>query len=321
MKNLLRQTATRGTLWALVILFLVSAHHPLAAQQNKKQRRQESFPDWKDAEFQTLKIRQTWHQEPKGFDRVAHVSQPKNAKSDKLPVILFFHGAGGSAMNSMRQWKSIYKTHIIVSAQGYRRTWNVHGEPSQAPDVEFFRELRKKMKSTIKRADMDNVALIGYSNGSGFIHRLLIEIDEPFSKTNILMAASMIEQQYHDGSFWKPSKGTDKYDTKVKPASGRTIHYFHGTQDKVVPYAGGNRGRFPHVSALETAFAWAKANGYQGKMRTEKNGDEVAKGVVKISYPETEVYHYQVVEGNHGMQPHRRATFDIVHQLLDVKKN
>jgi poly(3-hydroxybutyrate) depolymerase len=287
---------------------------------NPSVQRQESvFSHWKHADLSELKIRQTWPQEPEGFDRTAIVSQPKHAKG-AYPVVIFFHGAGGNAAGPMRPWESLTYDHVVVSAQGYRKTWNIHGEPSKAPDVEFFKRLLKEIKKQVPHADLKDVSLIGFSNGSGFIHRLLIEVDEPFSKRNFLLGSSLIEQQYHDGSFWKPTQNTDRYDQKVKPKSGRMLAYFHGTKDRVVPYNGGKRGRFPHLSAQETTYAWAKANGYSGQPLGIEDGRKIDRAITALNYPETQVTHYQVAGGGHGFDPHNRSVRQIIQTLLKDQK-
>ena len=291
-------------------------------REPKKRERGNTGPaalaHWKHADIQQITIQQTWPQEPKGFDRTAMVSQPKHARG-KLPVILFFHGAGGNAIGPMRQWEALTYNCIVVSAQGYRKTWNIHGEPSKAPDVDFFKRLLKKIEDQVPSANLEDVSLIGFSNGSGFIHRLLIEIKSPFSRRNFLLGSSLIEQQYHDGTFWKPSSNTDNYDTKVEPKPGRMLAYFHGTNDRIVPYQGGKRGKFPHVSALETANAWAKANGYQGKPRSLEQGKSITDSVTALTFAGTDVTFYSVDGGGHGFEPHERDVRNIIQQLLKKK--
>ena len=48
----------------------------------------------------------------------------------------------------------------------------------------------------------------------------MIEMDDrPFQKA-ILLVASLIDQQYHDGHFWEPSKSTQVYDKQRTPKPG-----------------------------------------------------------------------------------------------------
>ena len=299
---------------AIAILFIMAGSNSSHGQQPGKTG-PEALAHWKHADLHQVSIRQVWAQEPGGYKRTAIVSQPKHARG-KLPVIMLFHGGGGNAIGPMRQWEILTYDCIVISAQGYRKTWNIHGEPSKAPDVDFFKRLLKTIEETVPTADLENLSLIGFSNGSGFIHRLLIEIDSPFSRRNFMLGASLIEQQYHDGEFWKPSSDTDLYDTKVEPKSGRMIAYFHGTQDRVVPYRGGNRGRFPHVSALETANAWAKANGYQGKSRSLEQGKSISESIQALTFPGTDVTFYSVKGGGHGFEPHEQDVRKIILGIL-----
>ncbi len=164
---------------------------------------------------------------------------------------------------------------------------------------------------------MKDVSLIGFSNGCGFIQRLLIETEEPLSQRHFLLGSSLIEQQYHEGSFWKPSSDTDHYDTRVTPKPGKMIAYFHGTNDRVVPYQGGRRGRFPHLSALQTANAWAKANGYEGKRLELTDGKEATGSITALKFPGTDVTFYSVNGGGHGLEPHGRDVRSIIMQLLE----
>ena len=47
-------------------------------------------------ESTTLTVMQTWSQET-NYERTAHVNVP-NSNEEKYPVIIFFHGSGGSEM-------------------------------------------------------------------------------------------------------------------------------------------------------------------------------------------------------------------------------
>ena len=256
------------------------------------------------AETQILHIRQTWSQEPEGFDRELHVGLPK-AKEAKVPVIVFFHGNGGTAARSLKEWTSLFPNHLVVAAQGYLKSWNIHGERSKAPDVAFFRQLMAKILETYPFADPANVTLAGSSNGAALIHRLLIEVDEPLFQKAVPLVASMIEQQYHDGSFWMPSSGnTDDYNKRKTPVSGRKILYIHGTEDNVVPFNGGLRfGKFRHLSAQETALRWAQAQGFKG----DHPAGDPAQNLQEIAYPGTNVRFIAVIGGSHGLTPHRDA--------------
>ena len=181
-------------------------------------------------------INQTWKQQPNGFKREVFVLQPKET-NQKPPVVIFFHGNGGMASGALGRFRYLGNV-LLVAPQGYERSWNIHGERSEAPDVEFVRQLLKELPRRFPNADYTNITLIGSSNGAGLLYRLMIEMDEkPFNRV-IMLVSSMVTQQYHENSFWKPSRHTRTYDVKVEPTTDPDFIYFHGTNDKVVPYYG-----------------------------------------------------------------------------------
>jgi poly(3-hydroxybutyrate) depolymerase len=231
-------------------------------------------------------------------------------------MVIIFHGNGGTAEGSLKHWQWL-KDHILVAPQGYRRSWNVYGEKSTAPDVEFFRLLMQEVRRTQPTADPERVSLIGSSNGSGFVQRLMIEMDDrPFQKA-ILLVASLIDQQYHDGHFWEPSKSTQVYDKQRTPKPGMQLVYFHGTADRVVPYTGGYRGRrFLHLGAQETAWHWATAFGYSGAALSDRDGERVSRGIFSYAYPDAGVTHYKLVGAGHGVEQYSAQVHQIVQNFL-----
>ena len=220
----------------------------LAAGRPSRPADNSGAPRWPETDMTVLKVRQTWQQEPRGYDRTAFVSVPKRGTS-KLPVVIFFHGNGGVAARALNQWRYLNE-HVLVVPQGYRNSWNISGERSQAPDVRFVSELIARIGKRHPRAELQDVTVIGSSNGSGLIHRLMIELDKkPFQRA-ILLSSSLVVEQYHDGSFWGPATTTEDYDTRKRPTPVAEMIYFHGSNDRVVPYKGGLRQRkHEHLSA------------------------------------------------------------------------
>lgn len=243
-------------------------------------------------------IKQTWQQQPDGFDRDVFIQHPRETNK-KTPVVIFFHGNGGMAAGALGRFRYLSDV-LLVAPRGYERSWNIHGERSEAPDVDFVQRILKELPRRYPTADYSNVTLIGSSNGAGLLYRLMIEMDEKPFRRAIMLVASMVTQQYHENSFWKPSRRTSTYDVKVKPTTGPELIYFHGTEDKVVPYRGGLRGRFPHLSAQETIFRWAQAYGYKGKELKDADGRIVSPGIQKYDYLDGRVVHYKLQGAGHG---------------------
>ena len=73
---------------------------------------------------------------------------------------------------------------MVVSADGYERSWNIYTEASKADDVQFILALIDKIGQEVAAADMDNINIIGTSNGAALVYRLIIETeaDRPFRR-------------------------------------------------------------------------------------------------------------------------------------------
>ena len=226
------------------------------------------------------------------------------ATNTKLPVVIDLHGMGGSAnVNRM----GFLHSSIIVAAQGYERSWNILMEKSKAPDVKFIKALIEEI-AEIQQADMNNVNIIGTSNGAAMITRLLIELKNPRKiKRVIPMISNLLKNQYHNESFWMPTNDDDRkennYDAMVVPDSpGPEILYFHGTADNTVPYNGGsgvNNNMF--IGAQATAYAFAKAFGYNGDQIADEDGVVVQEGVTMYEYNgASRVVHYKMKDMPHN---------------------
>ena len=265
--------------------------------------------------IEEFRIRQVWDQESGGWARRVLVRKPVSIR-EKLPVVIYLHGNGGQADRAITQFGYLSDV-IFVCPQGYRRSWNVYGEASEAPDVTFIAEIIEYLRKRERDADMDNITLIGSSNGSGMIHRLLIEMErKPFHKA-VCLVASMIEKQYNDGAFWVSSEEAENlYDKEQHPTRGPRVIYFHGTDDRVVPYYGGNRGNVPHISAQQTAFAFASAFGYRGKLIQDSDGKIVQPGITEYSYPQAKYSHYKLQGEGHGISRYREFVDTTIRELV-----
>ena len=275
-------------------------HRAGGRQPEGSQRRANS----KNTNVQRFIIRQSWSQEPNGFEREYVVRFPEN-DVQACPVTILFHGNGGSAEPMIRNWDRTLPNHILVSAQGYEKSWNVTKERSKAPDVEFVEMILRDISSRYPQADGSNVSLIGSSNGAGMVYRLLVELDEIFSVQNALaFVSSMTVSQYHDKQFWKRTdETTSSYDQPVKPAGKRRIITIHGSADTVVPYYGGRGPGGTHLSAQATAYAWATAQGYRGAQKTDVEGKPCGEKLLMYDYPQSGVTHIKVIDGGHGLGP------------------
>ena len=288
----------------------------MAATAGKKRTQ----PSVTSGELKRHVIRQAWRQEPQGFERDFFVRVPSTA-GQRWPVTFLFHGNGGNARSTMRQWPELLPGHLIVAPQGYQRSWNISDEKSRAPDVEYFKLMVAEIKQKYPRADLSNISLIGFSNGAGYIFRLLIELDETVAiKNAVPMVSSMVTEQYHQDTFWNRSDdSTVIYDQKATPVGTRNILTIHGTADRIVPYKGGMRGpNARHLSAQDTAYVWARQQGFKGRQLNDSEGKPLSEEIVRYTYPQAKVTHLKVINGGHGFGPVGGQVNDLVKDFIQA---
>merc|ERR1711892_897846 len=119
----------------------------------------------------TLSLDQRWSQEPEGYARTAFVTVPATTAGQKVPVVFHLHGNGGQG-NTIPVGSWLGDDCIIVAPNGYERSWNVYTEKSKADDVSFIIDLIAKIGAEIPAADMNNVNIIGTSNGAALTYRM-----------------------------------------------------------------------------------------------------------------------------------------------------
>ena len=268
-------------------------------------------------------VRQKWKQEQTGFDREFFVHTPATLTTKRTnngwPVTFVFHGNGGTAQSTIGQWPQLLEGHLIVAPQGYQRSWNISDEKSKAPDVDFFNLIIHRIEDDYPNADLSKISLIGFSNGAGFIFRLLIELDETIKITNAVpLVSTMVERQYHDQCFWKRSDDSNaNYDLKTTPSGKCNLLTIHGTADRVVPYTGGMRGpNAKHLAAQLTAYAWAKQQGFKGKQIADTAGKQLNKNIIRYTYEGAQVTHLKVLNGGHGFGPAGRQINEMVRDFV-----
>jgi len=256
-----------------------------------------------------LTIEQIWPQEPTGYTRTAEVVVPTTTAGQKLPVVIFLHGNGGQGNTQPIEKVFTEDNVVIVCPSGYERSWNVYTEKSKADDVSFILDLIKKIGTDIPAADMNDVNIIGSSNGAALTYRLMIEtgLDRPFHRA-FPMVSSLIGPQYNTDTFWKANYGeTNVYDIAVVPqfSSNFVYAHFHGTNDGAIKYEGQNPGpmflgQAEVLSAQRTDYLFAKAMGYTGDQIEDSAGVMDGSDVQVYTYLGGRVRHFKIIDGTHG---------------------
>jgi polyhydroxybutyrate depolymerase len=173
---------------------------------------------------------------------VIHVP-PGYDGSTRRPLVLLFHGYGGSPLavidtTSMAALADKNDTILVAPlARGRITEWDFRTPISEpTSDLAFVRNLVNEVKDDAC-VDVSRVYAAGFSNGSVLALALACDGTTDFAAYGAV-----------SGPFWSDSC------RRAPPAS---IVYFHGLDDKVVPYAGGRTviGSLPPVSDVMASWA------------------------------------------------------------------
>lgn len=195
-----------------------------------------------------------------GETRSYIVHLPKNVASQGLPLVLAFHGGGGTAegMERISGFDAVADANhfVVVYPQGLNKHWNDRreGQETSADDVGFIRELIGRMAmrygTSIKR-----VYSTGLPNGGLFSYRLACEL--PGFITAIAPVAA--------------NQGLDLSKT-CAPSRAVPILNIEGDSDPLIPFGGGDitgpfglKKRGKVLSSDATVTFWKDKNGCTGE--------------------------------------------------------
>ena len=194
------------------------------------------------------------------------------------PVVLVFHGGGGSA-DSMRRLSGLSEKaeeagFIAVYPRGSGRanrflSWNGGGCCGYAQrlgvdDVSYVRALLDDVATAVT-VDSNRVFATGISNGGIMAYRVAEELSGQIAAI-APVAATM---------------GSDTAD----PEHPVAVLHFHGTDDALLPFEGGfgkrpggGRGPVEYVPVEQVLRAWRRANGCSGTSTVEPLPDTADDG-------------------------------------------
>ena len=251
-------------------------------------------------------ITQSWSQEM-AFKRPYYVSVPESADPQKFPVFIFLHGNGGNAKAAMngflRRHTTMASKYVMVFPDGYKASWNIVSERSEADDLGFIEAIVKKL-STYDNVQQDNFSVMGNSNGAALVNQLAIESKLP-NLRNYVSAVSPLNAYQYDGKNFKAKGADNNYQAIATPMTGKRLMNISGTTDDLVPYHGGPSKHIPakdsklgFVDAEESIFLWAKQMGYDGEKLSKPS--RIDGNLEIFSYLNGDVIHYKVVDEGHG---------------------
>lgn len=120
-----------------------------------------------------------------GISRAAIAAIPEKAKTEKCPIIVAFHGHGGTMRNAAKKFECekfwpeaivIYPQGLktpggIVDPQGDYPGWQLNSGEQEDRDVLFFDALIGYLRSNY-RIDENRIYVLGHSNGGIFAYEL-----------------------------------------------------------------------------------------------------------------------------------------------------
>ena len=237
---------------------------------------------------------------------VVHI--PKDYEADQpTPVVVVFHGGGTNAaimvpfcgMNEKADEAGFVAVYPNGTGLGPFQTFNAGGlvgkmAEGKPDDVKFVAALLDDL-ATIVNVDPKRVYATGISNGGMMCYRLAAELSDRIAAIAPVSGTMAIEE--------------------AKPKRSVPIIHFHGTADRIVPYAGPDKGTpqfLTFKSVEDTIQTWAKINKCNEEPLVEKledkteDGTTVTKTVYKADEDGAEVVLVEIAGGGHtwpGKQP------------------
>jgi len=273
-----------------------------------------------------LTFRQTWFprwgfEEDHTLDRRAIVKMPTRRASEsveKHPVTILLHGSSGNPEH-MINWHGYLTSHILVGCEGFRKDWNISFDATHAPDVDFIRRLILELR-TYDNVDTENITILGYSNGSSLLNRLMIELEDGLFQNAIGMGSQLRFIQYNNGQFWHDPNGIWDYSEPIVPASGRRFLYMHGAAEEVLDIEGvfiPDPSIEIFMPVLDSMNAWAKAlGGDDARELTAADAVEDDEGYT-YNFVDGLVEYYLIKDANHGMATPERNGDRMVEKIAE----
>ena len=188
------------------------------------------------------------------------------------PVMICLHGNGGSGTTINDPIYSTLGDHIRVGPNGFFNSWNIVDENSNAPDIEYLRNLIKLLK-TFTNVDSTRIRISGISNGAALACRAFVEIDDPAVDLIIPIVSQFhIHEVNNFTQFFEPTDHLDTngsladygYSNQKVPATGRKILMMQNTNDTIIPYNGGSGVGIQFIGARLCTYRMAQAMGWTG---------------------------------------------------------
>ncbi len=196
-----------------------------------------------------------------GYERLYLVHLPPKSKmQEPLPLLFHLHGGGGTARGTAGLTFGRFdeladeEGFIVVYPQGIEKNWNdgrkleeVKAWKEDIDDVGFIVAIVEELKQKYS-IDTKRIFTTGMSNGGFMSSRLVCDRADIFRGAAILTASLSVD-----------------YLPKCKPSQPTAVLVMNGTEDKLVPYDGGQikvfrKTRGEIISTDELVKFWKTQN-------------------------------------------------------------
>jgi polyhydroxybutyrate depolymerase len=189
-----------------------------------------------------------------GHKREAHLYDPRSDKTQPRPLLIVFHGSGGTSLGSeklsgLQKW-ALEKNFLLLYPQGLDKVWN-DGRNKKAEghaDLAYFDQLLALMKHRYK-VDAGRIYLAGMSNGGLFSFRLACE------RAHEIQGIASVTANMGEALAMN-----------CKPSRPLSVLLIVGTEDPLMPFAGGEvtgpwgKKKLGRVLSAEKTLEWWTQN-------------------------------------------------------------
>ena len=204
----------------LIIVLLLSCLPAAAREPLLTAVATSAAPLWPGTTVHTLQVN--------GVERAYRLHLPPAARrSGPLPLVLNFHGLGSSAARQEtisgfspladRHGFAVVYPQALPNQRGHPH-WNTRRSEDQQADLDFVRALLAELQLRYP-IDRQRIYATGLSNGGGMANLLAGEMADSFA------AVATVAGAYYDFADYRPARPIP-------------ILAFHGSADRIVPYAG-----------------------------------------------------------------------------------
>lgn len=233
----------------------------------------------------------------RGLTRTYHVHLPPVAGAGQpLPLVLALHGrlGNGAGQAKLTNLNAVADQDgfIVVYPDGYQRSWadgrgTTPADKAGVDDVAFLDAVLDQVTAR-ERVDAARIYVTGMSNGGFMTERLGCDLARRFAAIAVVAA-----------NFDRPLA------ERCAPAHPLPVLLIHGSDDPLVPEAGGSLDGEPVLSTTDTAQRWASLAHCDATPSVDplpvivNDGTSIQRSTYTGCQGGAQVVYYDVIGGGH----------------------